>query len=65
MQVGNAGSPPCSHLAADDTFDCKHMLVTPRCHGIVEIDKLFSQLIEFPIFFRLAIDFQKGGLNFR
>src|SRR5947209_12093442 len=60
-QVGGASRAARAHLVADDPLDGQDMLVAPRREGIVDIDQLFSELVEIEPTLGVAIDFEPRG----
>src|SRR4051794_14403387 len=60
-QVRRSGRAAGAALVADDPLDGKHMLVPPARQRVVDVEKLFGELVKVEPAFRIAIDLEPGG----
>src|SRR2546430_17633382 len=62
-QVGDARRAAGSALQADDALDRRDVVEAPAAEIVFEIDQLFRQLVEHPVFRRRRIDGLPGLQN--
>lgn len=64
LEVGDAGGAAGAGFEADDALDGFDVAEAPLMEDVFEVDEFFGEVVELPVFFRVAVDVEPGGFYF-